>query len=144
MAQKQFQSYYYAYIDSARKRSTGKPPGSLLKQTYPASPERGWLKKSFARGKKSRGYVKSGVVKVTVGPETASNGSKRTSLKFRACVDPGDLRVAVNGEIRKFPWQLLDVEMRVKGETSKQDMADDPTAWLVYSENQISSEKCGF
>jgi hypothetical protein len=144
MAQKQFESYYYAYIDSARKPSPGKPPSELLKQTDPNGPERGWLKKSFKRGKANGGHVKSGVVKVTVGPETSSNGTKRTSLRFRACIDPGSLRVAVNGELRKFTWQLLDVEMHTKKKTSKQDRATKPQAWLVYSKNQVSSKKCGF
>ena len=144
MAERQFQYYYYAYVDSARRPSNGEPPRTLLAQTDPDGPERGWLKKSFANGKKSGGHIKSGHVKVTLGPEVSSNGSERTRLKFRVCVDPGDAKVVINGKIRTAPWQLLDVEMHAKPNASKRSRGSDPKVWLVYSKNQISSEKCGF
>jgi len=144
MAERQFQNYYYSYIDSARKPSTGKPPSELLRQTVPGGPERDWLRESFASGKATGGHIKSGHVRVTLGPESSSNGSVRTQLKFRACVDPGDARVVVNGKIKNAPWQLLDVEMRAKQSASKQTRATDPAVWLVYSTNQIASEECTF
>lgn len=142
-AQKKFESYYYEYIDSARTPAKGGPPARLIAQTPPGSPERNWLKNSYADGRKTGGYVASGNVRVSVGPETSANGN-RTRIKFRACVDPGNLRVKVGSEVRKFPWQLMNVEMWAKKGSTEDERAKSPAAWLVYGKDTISSEKCGF
>lgn len=142
-AQKKYVSYYYDYVDATRQPAEGDPPKKLVAQTDPDGPERDWLKNAWADGRRTGGYVASGNVKVSSGPETYANGN-RTRLKFRACIDPGNARIKVDGKLSKLSWQLMNVEMRSKKGASKEQVASDTSIWRVYSADTVSNKKCGF
>ncbi|WP_091525326.1 hypothetical protein [Microlunatus soli] len=143
-AQEQFKTYYKLHLVEGKKPESG-PSKSLLAMTDPYGPERDALQKSFAAARKEGSYIKSANVRVTVGPETSSNGSKRTELTFRACIDGRKASVTNGTQSRPLSWELLDVNMRTKDGESVERRASEPDAWRVYRANQADEDKaCEF
>lgn len=143
-AQTQVKRYYKANILEGKDPSAG-PSKSLLAMTDPEGPERIILKKSFANARKAGSHVVTADIRMTVGPETASDGSRHTQVKFRACIDGRRVKVTDGTRSRHLPWELLDVEMRAKQGTSIMDRSTEPAAWLVYRLNDVDKgSPCGF
>jgi len=140
-AQARFKKYYESYVDAARHPATKKIPKKLRDMTVAGGPERDWLKNSFAQGRRDGSHIISGNVQVTVGPETGASGGNRRELRFQACVDPGDLKIDVQGKTKTLPWQLLAVKMyKSTGKSGARD-----SDWRVYSKNEVGDgDRCGF
>lgn len=138
-AQEQFKAYYKLYLVEGKDPESG-PSKSLLGMTDPYGPERDALKKSFVAAKDASSKVVSPNVSITVGPEQASNGSKRTELKFRACIDARKVKVTDEEGSGYLSWELLDISMRTKDGASA-DSRSRPSSWRVYRANQVDADK---
>ncbi|SDS65824.1 hypothetical protein SAMN04489812_2587 [Microlunatus soli] len=135
-AQSQFVKYYKAYLVEGM-HPTHAPSKRLLAMTHPDGAERTILKESFANAREEGSRIESAEISISVGPEGKSNGSKRTELKFKACIDGRRAKVGDGTKSRSLPWELLNVDMRAKAGASPDARATEPSSWLVYSANQL-------
>lgn len=143
-AQKQYQAFYAAYIDASRNPPPH-PPKGLLAMTDRDGSQDEWLIKAFANAQKSGGRITRGEPTITTGPESASNGTRRTVLKFRACLDLTDVYSNGSGSEKPLTWELLDVEMRASDDATAQRRATKPDVWKVYrSSNVGTGDECTF